>query len=241
MPQRHQNIYGLPLLTTNNDNLVMARIRNSKANVTHVILGVLISSMLLLTNVLDKQDLYALTSVDRYNNGFSHGKQQALLDFQSNSTFNPVCSQHTNYYCDGYFKGYNIIWNNLSTKVPTSNPGPASNSTNPVPPVSGTNATATSTDSWVAPFIIFVIVVTIIAAIAHKLKHKKGKYKERQHFSDFIKEKVLEKQHHRCADCNRVLNVVDWHHRNGDRSNNRESNCVALCPNCLAIKTRRHQ
>jgi hypothetical protein len=31
----------------------------------------------------------------------------------------------------------------------------------------------------------------------------------------------LEKQHHRCADCNRVLNVVDWHHRNGDRSDNR--------------------
>jgi hypothetical protein len=32
--------------------------------VTHVILGVLISSMLL-TTVLDKQDLYALTSIDR--------------------------------------------------------------------------------------------------------------------------------------------------------------------------------
>jgi hypothetical protein len=38
--------------------------------VTHVILGVLISSMLL-TTVLDKQDLYALTSIDRYNSGFS--------------------------------------------------------------------------------------------------------------------------------------------------------------------------
>jgi hypothetical protein len=49
------------------------------------------------------------------------------------------------------------------------------------------------------------------------------KYKENQNFSDSIKEKVLEKQHHRCADCNRVLNVVDWHHRNGDRSDNRDS------------------
>src|ERR1700758_4650763 len=111
---RHQNIYGLPLLTTNNDNLVMARIRNSNANVTHVILGVLISSMLLLTTVLEKQDLYALTSVDRYKSGFLHGKQHALSDFQSNSTFNPVCSQHTNYYCAGYFKGYNITWNSLA-------------------------------------------------------------------------------------------------------------------------------
>ena len=81
MPQRHQNIYGLPLLTTNN--LVMARIRNSKSNVTHVILGALISTILLLTTLLDKQDLYALTPADRYNSRFSHGKQQALSDFQS--------------------------------------------------------------------------------------------------------------------------------------------------------------
>lgn len=223
----------------------MIRIRNSKANVTHVILGVVISNMLLLTTVLEKQDLYALTSVDRYNGGFLHGKQQALSDFQSNSTFNPVCSQHTNYYCAGYFKGYNVTWSSLAAKDKSSNP--ASYSTNPVPPVSNTNTPATnpsstissSTDSWVA-FIIFVI-IAIIVAIARKLKHKSGKYKERQHFSDSIKEKVLEKQHHRCADCNRVLNVVDWHHKNGDRSDNKESNCVALCPNCHAIKTRKHQ
>jgi hypothetical protein len=244
MPQRHQNIYGLPLLTTNN--LVMARIRNSKSNVTHVILGALISTILLLTTILDKQDLYALTPVDRYNSGFSHGKQQALSDFQSNSTFNPVCNQHTNYYCAGYFNGYNVTWNSLTAKGQTSNPGPTSISTNPVLPVPNTKTTAasssiSSSDSLVTPLIIFVIIVIIIIATARKLKHKSGKYKERQRFSDSIKEKVLEKQHHRCADCNRVLNVVDWHHRNDDRSDNKESNCVALCPNCHAIKTRRHQ
>jgi len=116
-----------------------------------------------------------------------------------------------------------------------------------VSPVSSSDATATpstissSTDSWVAPFIVFGIVIVIIAAIARKLKHRKGKYKQRQHFLDSVKEKVLEKQQHRCADCNRVLNVVDWHHRNGDRSDNKKTNCVALCPNCHAIKTRRHQ
>jgi len=195
---------------------------------------------------MEKQDLYALTPVDRYNSGFSHGKQQALSDFQSNSTFNPVCNQHTNYYCAGYFNGYNITWNSLVAKGQTSNPGPTSNSTNPVPPVGNSNATATSSsisssDSLVTPFIIFVIIVIIIAATARKLKHRKGRYKDRQRFSDSIKEKVLDKQRHRCADCNRVLNVVDWHHWNGDRSDNKESNCVALCPNCHAIKTRRHQ
>jgi hypothetical protein len=118
----------------------------------------------------------------------------------------------------------------------------------PVITDANTNTTATnpstiispSIDNWVAPFIIFVIVVLIIAAIARKLKNKSGKHKERHHFPDALKEKVLEKQHHRCADCNRVLNVVDWHHRNGDRSDNRESNCVALCPNRHAITTRRN-
>ncbi|MGC1931095.1 MAG: HNH endonuclease signature motif containing protein [Candidatus Nitrosopolaris sp.] len=223
-----------------------------KANVTYVVLSVLIFSTFLLPIVLEKQNLYALTSGDRYTSGFSHGEQQAATDFQNSSNFNPVCVKHTSYYCAGYVKGYNATWKNLAAKWQTSNPGhnpPASNSTSPSPPASNTNNTAAnphtivspSSDNWVAPFIISVSVVIIIAAIARKFKHRRGKYKERHPFPDPVKEKVLEKQHHRCADCNRVLNVVDWHHRNGDRSDNRESNCVALCPNCHADKTRRHQ
>jgi hypothetical protein len=227
----------------------MANTNNSKTRVRHVVLSVLISSTFLLAIVSEDQNLYALTSGDRYTSGFSHGEQQATIDFQNNIPFNPVCVEHASYYCAGYFKAYNVTWNNLA-KGPTSNPSPpASNSTNPLPTTSNTNTTATnpstiispSTDSWVAPFIIFVIVVLIIAAIARKLKHRREKYKERQPFSDSVKDKVLEKQHHRCADCNKVLNVVDWHHRNGDRSDNRESNCVALCPNCHAITTRRRR
>jgi hypothetical protein len=226
----------------------MASTKNSKAK---VVLSVLISSTFLLAIVLENQNLYALTSGDRYNSGFSHGEQQATIDFQNNSPFNPLCVEHTSYYCAGYFKGYNVTWNNLAANGQTSNPSPnqyASDSTSTSPAASNTKAIATnpstiispSRDSWVAPFIIFVILVLIIAAIARKLKHRRRKHKERQPFSDSVKEKVLEKQHHRCADCNKVLNVVDWHHRNGDRSDNRESNCVALCPNCHAIKTRRH-
>ena len=30
-----------------------------------------------------------------------------------------------------------------------------------------------------------------------------------------------------CAKFNRILNVVDYHHKNGDRSDNKESNCQA--------------
>jgi len=67
----------------------MDRSKN-RANVRHVVLGVIISSMLLLTSVLEKQNLSALTSGDRYTSGFSHGEEQAATDFQNNSTFNPV-------------------------------------------------------------------------------------------------------------------------------------------------------
>jgi hypothetical protein len=186
----------------------MGSTKNNKTNVGHVVLCVLISSTFLLAIVSENQNLFALTSGDRYNSGFSHGQQQAASDFQNNSPFNPVCVAHTSYYCAGYFKGYNITWNNLA-KGQTSNPSPnpASNSTNPLP--TNTNTTANpstiispSRDSRVAPFIIFVILVLIIAAIAWKITHRKAKYKARQAFPDRLKEKVLEKQHHRCADCN---------------------------------------
>ncbi len=201
----------------------------------------LISSTFLLVNV-ENQNLYALTSGDRYTSGFSHGEHQAAIDFQNNIPFNPLCVEHTTYYCAGYLKGNNAAWKaNGQTSDPNS---PASNSTSPSSPASNTNTTATkphaiiSQSRDIAPFIIFVILVLIIAAIVRKFKGRRGKHKERHPFPDSVKEKVLEKQHHRRADCN--LNVVDWHHRNGDRSDNRESNCVALCPNCHAIKTRRH-
>ncbi|MGB8937415.1 MAG: hypothetical protein WCC17_20170, partial [Candidatus Nitrosopolaris sp.] len=68
---------------------------------THVILGVLISSMLLLTTaiVLQKQNVNALTPAGRYSSGFSHGEQQAATDFQNHSPFNSACIKHTTYYC----------------------------------------------------------------------------------------------------------------------------------------------
>jgi 5-methylcytosine-specific restriction endonuclease McrA len=152
-----------------------------------------------------------------------------------------MCCTHD--YCAGYFKGYNVTWNNLAANGQTSSP--TSNSANLLPPASNTNTTATNphaiiSPSPVGPFVISVSVVIIIGSIGWKITHRKAKYIVIQAFPDSVKEKVLEKQHHTCADCNRLLDVVDSHHSNGDRSDNRESNCVALCPNCHAIKTRRH-
>ena len=92
--------------------------------------------------------------------------------------------------------------------------------------------------SFGVAIIIAILVIVSCLALAIRKLIRRGKRKERQHFSDSVKESVLRKQNHKCAQCKRILNVVDWDHKNGDRSNNNESNCQALCPNCHAIKTR---
>ena len=65
--------------------------------------------------------------------------------------------------------------------------------------------------------------------------------KPRNDFSEDTKIKTLRNQDHRCAKCGRLLNVVDFDHEDGHRSNNDPSNCRALCPYCHAIVSRRRQ
>jgi len=84
-----------------------------------------------------------------------------------------------------------------------------------------------------------IVVIIIIAALA---KGKGGiPVGERRGFSSSVQHQVLKKQDHRCNNCRRVLNVVDYDHIDGNRSNNDVSNCQALCPNCHAIKSRKAQ
>lgn len=68
-------------------------------------------------------------------------------------------------------------------------------------------------------------------------------YKEvsRLGFSKEVKKQILRNQDHCCAKCGNLLNVVDWDHKDGNRSNNDISNCQALCPICHAIKSRKKQ
>ena len=63
--------------------------------------------------------------------------------------------------------------------------------------------------------------------------------KLRRDFSESVRKKVLALQFYRCNYCNRVLDVVNFDHIDGDKSNNSFFNCQALCPNCHAKKTRK--
>jgi len=60
------------------------------------------------------------------------------------------------------------------------------------------------------------------------------KKQNRLSFPGGVKEVVLSKQKYRCAICKEKLELYgrDFHHKNGDRSNNRPSNCQVLCPQC---------
>ncbi|HEU4822506.1 MAG TPA: HNH endonuclease signature motif containing protein [Nitrososphaeraceae archaeon] len=60
---------------------------------------------------------------------------------------------------------------------------------------------------------------------------KKGK---RKSFSILVKKEAVQKQKTRCARCKRKLVEYghDFDHKNGNRSNNKLSNCQALCTPC---------
>ena len=63
--------------------------------------------------------------------------------------------------------------------------------------------------------------------------------KPRRGFAESVKKRVLTIQNHRCNFCNRLLDVTNFDHIDGNRSNNSFYNCQALCPNCHAKKTRK--
>ena len=87
---------------------------------------------------------------------------------------------------------------------------------------------------WLISLVFFC---TALAISRGAKRGRRFKSKERSTFSIGAKEYAVIKQRHRCASCNDLLNVIQYDHKNGDRSNNRKDNCQALCPNCHSRKT----
>jgi hypothetical protein len=87
--------------------------------------------------------------------------------------------------------------------------------------------------------LLFIIGGIIFLILIYKEFTKRyGKHKERRYFPADVKEDTKRKQHHKCAICKRGTSIWDFDHKDGNRYNNRPSNCQALCPTCHAKKTR---
>jgi hypothetical protein len=88
-------------------------------------------------------------------------------------------------------------------------------------------------------FVIPLIIIGgIIFLIYKEFTKRYGKHRERRYFQADVKEDTTRKQHHKCAICKRGTGIWDFDHKDGNRYNNRPSNCQALCPTCHAKKTR---
>ena len=62
---------------------------------------------------------------------------------------------------------------------------------------------------------------------------------DRKAFPKITKQKTLIRQNFCCNECGKYSELLQFHHKNGDRSDNRLENCEALCPDCHARKTRK--
>jgi len=70
-------------------------------------------------------------------------------------------------------------------------------------------------------------------------KTKKRSSGKRRQFTKKTKLLVLKAQNLKCKLCKNILEIADFDHIDGNKSNNEFSNCQALCPNCHAKKTRK--
>ena len=102
----------------------------------------------------------------------------------------------------------------------------------------GTSQTTNNNNQGYGKVFFFIIIGGIIYLIYKEFTKRYGKRRERQYFPADIKEDTKRKQHHKCAICKRGTSIWDFDHKDGNRSNNRPSNCQALCPTCHAKKTR---
>jgi hypothetical protein len=108
----------------------------------------------------------------------------------------------------------------------------------PVYSQEGTSQTNTNNNQGYEKVFLFIIIGGIVYLIHKEFTKRYGKHRERQYFPASVKEDTIRKQHHKCAICKRGTSVWDFDHKDGNRSNNRPSNCQALCPTCHAKKTR---
>lgn len=80
-----------------------------------------------------------------------------------------------------------------------------------------------------AIFLLFLILIGLLTWLLQSLKHRT---KKRKSFSFQTRNLVLKNQKFKCSICRMNVGIWDYDHKDGNRGNNKLSNCQALCPIC---------
>lgn len=86
--------------------------------------------------------------------------------------------------------------------------------------------------------IISLIFLFLIGLLMWLLRSLKNGRKRRRLFTAQTRRLVLKRQNFKCLICRTNVGIWDYDHKDGNRGNNRPSNCQALCPTCHAKKSR---
>jgi len=103
---------------------------------------------------------------------------------------------------------------------------------------------------WARPLfgiIVLIIIIGIVYMLWWSGKNPSPTYSDnaRQPYTPVVrrgwtveeKEQVRIRQDGKCAHCGKPPPRWDYHHADGDRSNNQMDNCLGLCPNCHSVET----
>ncbi len=209
-----------------------------------LLITILLSTSLIISKYNFNQALArTITNQDRYDSGFSKGnadcikgqdvidKYQQTYDYKGHSDLYKLGYQDAVTNCINTIDNNVINNNNMDNDVQVGSSVENHEFKHDLPSHSNTYFNSTLP-------ILIILILLLSGVTALKLRRKKKPY-DRKYFPQYVKENIIRKQDHKCAHCKKLLNVIDWDHKNGNRSDNGERNCQALCPNCHAIKTRR--
>ena len=134
-------------------------------------------------------------AISGYDSGYNHGCSDAKLSDPSERYINQP-EKGPSFHSDAFMHGYESGLNSCS--VHQSNNVPSLNSPNSASEFPATANQGDEASFGVAIIIAILVIISCIALAIRKLI-RRGKRRERQHFSDSVKESVLRKQNHKCA------------------------------------------
>ena len=99
----------------------------------------------------------------------------------------------------------------------------------------GSNIEVYNPGELVTISVLFLVLIGLLILLTRTLKQRT---KRRRTFSTQTKKLILRNQNFKCVKCRVNAGIWDFDHKDGNRANNKASNCQALCPTCHARKSR---